>query len=372
MRAYQQPADGLSAAIDSLAERAIGALARHARRGLMRKRERNPLGRLGLDIILSTRSEIIESDTCDALGRLTDAIAPGWWIARTVRARYPMCPAGHVVAADGRIVWIQTDNGWHGQTDAADLAGQSILALAGKRSLQVASIVCVTNEPLQPGWRTASSGRPVGVTSTDQLADMVHHELQGYGPYEPDLHPQISRALYSAQRVEAQRETAMLELATGLDPRRWMVAHGVRLHGLERQISVLAAGTTGIYACEPQGIDSHRAASAALEGAAHLARISAGLTADVIPVVLCDRDEPAHQLRTSDGQHAWALPIKHANALIAQTHYRGLSPAQIRRIRRPAPGWEYATESDPEGWTYRIRYDYARHDRSISQAAWPH
>jgi hypothetical protein len=364
MRSHHQP-DRFSAAIDSIAERTIDAVLRHARRRLARRRERNPLARVGLDIISSARAEIIESETRDALGRLTDAVASAWWMASPVGARYTSGPTGHVVAAGGHLVWIQTDQGWRGQIDAADLAGQSLLDLAGKQDLQAKSIVCVPDEPLQPGWSTASSGRRVGVTPTDQLADMVHHELKGCGPYDPDLHPQLSRIIYSAQRVAAQRDAAMLTLATELDPCRWVVAHRVRLHGLERPIGVLAAGTTGIYVCEPQGIDRCRAASAALEGAAHLARINAGLTADVIPVVLCDRDEHPHQLQISDGQRAWALPVGRAVALIEQAHHRGLSSAQITRTRRPAPGWEYTTESDGDGWTYRVRYDHARHDPGI-------
>ncbi len=365
MRSRQQPTDRISAAIDSLAESATDALVSYARRGLARRRERNPLARLGLDIITSARSEIIENDTCDALERLTDTVAPDWWGARAVRARYTTGPAGHVVAAGGRLVWIETHNGWHNTIDAADLAGQSMLDLAGADALQVTSIVCVADEPLQPGWRTASSGRRVGVTPTDRLADMVHHELEGHGPYDPDLHPQLSRALYNAQQVAAQRDTAMLELATGLDPRHWVIAHDVRPHGLKRQIGILVAGATGIYVCESQGIDSYRAASTALEGAAHLARMSAGLTADVIPVVLCDEDQHPHQLQIAGGQRALALPVGHTVALIAQAQYRGLSPAQIKRTRRPAPGWEYTTESDGDSWTYRVRYDYARHDRAV-------
>jgi hypothetical protein len=67
-----------------------------------------------------------------------------------------------------------------------------------------------------------------------------------------------------------------MNLATGLDPRRWVVAHGVRLRGLDWPISAIAAGPTGIYICEPHGIDRYRAAVAALEGAAHLAQISDG------------------------------------------------------------------------------------------------
>jgi len=363
MRAHNPHSDGITATIDAAAEWAADTLGRRVRLAQMRRREKHPLARLGLDIIISAQSEIIESHTSTALKRLTDAVTPDWWWAPAVKARSEIGLTGQVVAADGRLVWVQTDNSWHGQADDADLAAHSLLDLARSGGMKAASIVCVAGENLEPGWVVASSGRRVGVAPAERLADMVYRDLKGFNSYDPDAHPRLSRALYGTRQTASQHAGAMMNLATGLDPRRWVVAQGVRLRGLDWPISAIAAGPTGIYICEPHGIDSYRAAVAALKGAAHLAQISDGLDLNVVPVVLCDPHENPHQLLVDGKQRVWALPLQRANSLIEQADRRGLRPSQIRRIRRPAPGWEYRVDATEDGWAFEVRYDFEVHDR---------
>jgi hypothetical protein len=91
------------------------------------------------------------------------------------------------------------------------------------------------------------------------------------------------------------------------------------------------------------------------------------MRADVIPVVLCEPAVEAHQLELADGQRAWALPLDRAAAYIREADRAGLRRHQLRRLRNPAPGWEYRTTSNADGWSYEIRYDLWRHDRAIAQ-----
>jgi hypothetical protein len=363
MRTQRPHTDRTTAVIEAVTERAADALAWRVRLAQMRRREKHPLARLGLDIIISAQSEIIESHTSAALERLTHAVAPDWWWTPAVKARSGIGLTGHVVAAEGRLVWVQADNSWHGQADDADLAARSLQDLASPRAMQATSIVCVAGEGFEPRSVVASSGRRVGIAPAERLADMVYSDLEGFGSYNPDAHPRLSRRLYGAQRAASQSAGAMLNLATELDHRRWVVAHGLRLRGLDWPISVIAAGPTGIYICEPHGIDHYRAATAALEGAWHLAQISDGLDLDVVPVVLCDPHENPHQLLVDGEQRVWALPLHQAAGLIEHADRRGLRPSQIRRIRRPAPGWEYRVDVTEDGWAFEISYDFEVHDR---------
>jgi hypothetical protein len=73
MRAHNPHTNGITAAIDAVAERTADIFAGRIRLAKMRRREKHPLARLGLDIIISAQSEIIESHTSAALERLTDA-----------------------------------------------------------------------------------------------------------------------------------------------------------------------------------------------------------------------------------------------------------------------------------------------------------
>jgi len=184
MRAHNPHTDGITATIDAVAEWAADTFARRVRLAQMRRREKHPLMRLGLDIIISAQSEIIESHTSAALERLTDAVTPDWWWAPAMKARSEIGLTGQVVAADGRLVWVQTDNSWHGQADDADLAAHSLLDLTCSGGMQATSIVCIASED-EPGWVVASSGRRVGICSAERLTDMVYRNLKGFGSYDP-------------------------------------------------------------------------------------------------------------------------------------------------------------------------------------------
>jgi hypothetical protein len=357
--------DPITAAIDLLAERATDALASNFRRTRMRLRERDPAARLGLDIILGAQREMIDARAHETLERIPAVAVGKWWLAPGVRFA-ASDDSAHVVAADGRIALIQTCCRWNERLEDADLSASSLLALADDDGLDVVAIVSVADEQLEPGWARAASGRPIAVTPTDRLADVVDRNLDGLGAYEPDLHPRLSGTLHGACVCEHQRAAALTSLAGELDPKRWLIAHGVRLPGLRWPIGVLVAGPTGIYACEAAGIDPHRAATAATSAARHLARIGRGMPADVIPVVLCEPAVEAHQLGLADGRRAWGLALDRAATHIREADRAGLRGHQLRRLRKPAPGWEYRIAATDAGLAYEIRYDFSRHDRSVA------
>ena len=357
----RRPPDPLTATIDALAEHAADALATHVRRTRMWLRERNPLARLGLDIIQSTRHEIIQTRAYEALERIPAIRGGDWWLAPSVR-----CPgrgdSAHVVAADGRAVVIQARHDCSGGLEQADLSAHSLLALADDERLDVVAIVSVANDQIQPEWALAGSGRPIAVTPADRLAEIVVAELDGWGSYDPEAHPRLSRALYGARRCAQQRDTAITHLAGGLDTDRWLLAHGVRLPGLRWPIAVLAAGPTGIYVGEAEGIDPDRAATDAINAAGHLAQASRGMPAHVTPIVLGEPGREPHQLELGDGRRAWALPLDRAPTLIQQVDRTGVHNRGLRRLRKPAPGWQYRIAANDDGWTYEIRYDFSRHE----------
>jgi hypothetical protein len=197
------------------------------------------------------------------------------------------------------------------------------------------------------------------VTSLGQLANTVLGELHGRAAYDPERNPRLSRALHAARRCAQQREEAVARLMDELDD-GWLIAAGVRVPGLGRPIGVLAAGPTGVFVCEPAGIDPHNAASEAIAAACHLARISSGMGAHVTPVVLCDPTARPHQLELGDGTRAWALPVDRAAELMVSVQRAGVRGRQLRHLRRPAPGWEYRVARSAGGWACEVRYDLSR------------
>lgn len=358
--------DPITAAIDLLAERATDALASNFRRTRTRLRERDPVARLGLDIILGAQCEMIATRALETLERIPSVVAGKWWLAPGVRFDGGG-ESAHVVAAGGRIAVIQARYAWNGRLADVDLGASSLLALADDEELDVVAIVSVADEQLEPGMRArAASGRPIAVTPTERLAEIVERDLDGLATYNPGLHPRLSRALHGARVREQQRAAALTTLVDELEPKRWLIAHGVRLPGLRRPIGVLVAGPTGIYVCEAAGIDPHRAATDATSAARHLARNGRGMRADVIPVVLSEPAVDAHQLELADGQRAWVLPLDRAATHIRAADRAGLRRHHLRRLRKPAPGWEYQIAPTEAGWSYEyeIRYDFSRHDRS--------
>jgi len=360
------PQDPITVAIDLLAERATDALASHFRRARMRLRERDPVARLGLDIILGAQREMIAARAIETLERIPAVAAGKWWLAPGVRLA-GTGDSPHVVAAGGRIVLIHTRYAWNGRVEDADLGASSLLALADEEELDVVAVVSVADDQIKPGWAIAASGRPIAVTPTERLAEIVDRDLGELGAYDPDLTPRLSRALHGARVREHQRAAALTLLAGELEPKRWVIAHGVRLPGLRWPIGVLLVGPTGIYVCEAAGIDPHRAATDATSAARHLARNGRGMRADVIPVVLCEPAVEAHQLELANGGRAWALPLDRAATNIRKADRAGLRRHHVRRLRKPAPGWEYRIAATGAGcWAYEIRYDLWRHDRSVA------
>ena len=362
------PQDPITAVIDLLAERATDALASNFRRARMRLRERDPVARLGLDIILGAQREMIDTRALETLERISAVLAGKWWLAPGVRLD-DGGDGAHVVAAGGRIALIQVRYAWNGRLEEADLGASSLLALVDEEDLDVVAIVSVADEQLEPGIRArGASGRPIAVTPTERLAEIVEGDLDGLAAYDPGLQPRLSRVLHSARVCEQQRAAALTTLVGELEPKRWVIAHGVRLPGLRWPIGVLVAGPTGIYVCEAAGIDPHRAATDATSAARHLARNGRGMRADVIPVVLCDPAVEAHQLELADGGRAWGIPLDRAAAHIRAADRAGLRRHHLRRLRKPAPGWEYQIATTEAGWSYEyeIRYDFSRHDRSVA------
>jgi hypothetical protein len=352
--------DWLPAAIDVLLDRAAITLARHARRARMRLRESDPLVGLGLDVILSTLQEIIETQACEALERISAIRAGDWWLASGVRT-----PAGNtslVVAASGRIISIRTDRCWYGQIDEVDRTANSLFGLVDGTVLEAIAIAAIDDETAQTGWTRAGSGRLVAVTTTGKLTELVSCALDGCGPYDPGENPRLSRALYAARRSAQQRTQAAGGLLDALRD-DWVIATGVRLPGLAWPIGVLAIGPAGVFVCQPAGISEPSGASLAVTGARHLASLSRGMGAHIVPVVLCEPGTSPHQLQCGDGSHAWALPTDKAAASIEAAGRLGISRRRLRRVRRPLPGWCYWVARSPGGWTCEVRYELSSLER---------
>jgi hypothetical protein len=329
----------------------------------MRARERDPVARLGLDIILSAQREMINTRAYEALERIPAVAADHWWTSPNVRLA-GASQSAHVVAAGRRIALIHTACSATGCLKEMELGVCSLLELGAHDDLDVVPIASVADEWREPGWEVAASARLIAVTSTERLAGIVDRELDRGDAYDPDRCPGLTRRLHDARICQHQRAAALASLADELEPDGWLIAHAVHLPGLHWPIGLLAVGPTGIYVCEAAGLDAHRAAVDAVSGARHLARISQGTGVEVIPVVLCASGLAAHQLETTDRRRAWALPVDSAAAFIREVERAGLNRHQLRRLRKPAPGWEYRLAANESGWGYEIRYDLSRHDRS--------
>jgi hypothetical protein len=349
--------DRLAAAIDLVLDRAAASLADQAWRLRRRLQESDPLRRLGLDIILSTLDGIVEARACEALEEIPAIRAGEWWMAPGVRA-----PAGNpalVLAAAGRIVSIQAQHAWRKHLEGARLTARSLLSLVDEKHLEVAAIIAVDDERVRTRWLPTPGGYPVDVSTIGRLADTVLGDLHGRAPYDPERNPRLSRALHAARRCAQQRDQAVARLLDELGD-GWLIAAGVRLPGLAWPIGVLAAGPTGVFVCEPAGTDAHTAVPDAIVAARHLAMISRGMGAHITPVVLCDPGAPPHQLQLGDGRRAWALPVDRAADAIASVRRAGVKGHRLRRLRRPASGWEYRVAPSSRGWAYEVRYDLSR------------
>lgn len=234
-------------------------------------------------------------------------------------------------------------------------------------ALDVVEIAAVTTEPrLEPNWARTLSGESVLLTPVERLAEVVGRQLHGSGTYDPDRHYELSCLLHTGRVSAEQRATALSILAVGLAPERWLVAPGARPPDVRWPVDVLAIGPTGIYVCEVAGTDLRRAASDATSAARALALNGRGLGAQVIPVVLCEPSVRPHQLELADGQRVWALPIDTASAHLREADRAGVRGRCLRRMRRPAPGWEYRISATNGGLVYEVCYDPRTHRRHSS------
>ena len=358
IRAGALATDGFSAAIDVLVDRVAGALVRHTRQARMRRREANPLARLGLDIICSALHEIAEARAIEALERLPEISAGDWRLA-------PGAAAGVVVvAADGALVCVDARPSWDRSPDRAELAARDLLGLLEDRNARATAVVAVDDARAGDRLRPGRAGR-VAVTGIEELPILVTEALGGCCRYEPERGPRLARVFHGARCAGRQRARAMTNLLDELD-QSWLVAAGVRLPGLTPQIGVLAVGQAGVFVCQPAGVAAPLAASDAVIAARRLAALSRGTGVHVTPVVLCDPGASVCQLELSDGTRAWALPVDRAAASITAITRQGLGARQLHRMRHPAPGWEYHVARRPAGWTYEVRYDLRTHERPES------
>jgi hypothetical protein len=161
--------DPLTAAIDKVAQRATDALADWGRRGRMRARERDPVARLGLDIILSAQQEMISARAYEALERIPAAAAGHWWTSPDVRLAGASHRA-HLVAAGPRVALIHTDYSPNGCLEEIELGVCSLLELGAHDDLDVVPILSVADEWREPSWEVTGSGLLIAVTSTEHLA----------------------------------------------------------------------------------------------------------------------------------------------------------------------------------------------------------
>jgi hypothetical protein len=358
IRAGASATDGFSAAIDALVDRAAGALVAGTRRARMRWREANPIARLGLDIICSALHEIAQARAIEALEGLPQISAGDWWLA-------PGAAAGVVVvAADGALVCVDARPSWDRSPDRAELAARDLLGLLEDRDARATAVVALDDARAGDRLRPGQAGR-VAVTGIEELPILVARTLGGCWRYQRERTPRLARVLHGARRARWQRARAMTDLLDELD-RSWLVAAGVRLPGLTAQIGVLVVGPAGVFVCQPAGVAAPLAASDAVVAARRLAALSRGTGVHVTPVVLCDPGTSVCQLELSNGARAWALPVDRAAASIAAVTRQGLSARQLRRLRHPAPGWEYHVARRPAGWTYEVRYDLRTHERPQS------
>jgi hypothetical protein len=353
-------ADPLATSIDRIAEHAAATLATGVRRARMWVREQDPLARLGLDIVEGAHRRMRESRMQEALARVPEVVTGEWWLAPAVHVQAGGADVVHVVAADGRLAAVSR---------SARVARSEIEAAlrpsAQADAFELLGIATVDGEAPAPRWGRDVGGNPVIIVSVADVAQVIEQELERSGPYDPERDSGLSRLLHGARIAERQRETALTLLASGLDPEQWVVAPAVPVAGLARAIDVIAIGPSGIYVCAVAGLEPERAALWAATGARAVA--GRGLSADVIPAVLFDPGRRAHQLELADGRRVWALAAEEAASRMQATGRQGPPVRRIRRVRRPAPGWEYRIATTADGLVYEVHYDTARHDRSVAR-----
>jgi hypothetical protein len=353
-----QASEGFSAPIDALIDRAGGALAAHARRARARWRESDPLARLGLDIIFGALREIAEARAIDVLEQLPAVSAGEWWLAPGATNRAGVV----VVAADGALVCVDARPAWDRAPGRAAAAATALLGLFEDRRARATAVIALDGARATTRSSLSGEGRSSAIASIEELPGLVACALDGRGHYRPAGSPRLARALHDARSAGRQRTRAMVGLLDELD-RSWVLAAGVRLPGLVPTVGVLALGSGGAFVCQPAGVDAALAASEAVLAARRLAALSRGTGVHFTPVVLGDPGSAAHQLELCDDGRAWALPVDRVATWIATVARRGITGAQLRRLRRPAPGWEYRLARRSSGWSYEIRYNLRTHER---------
>lgn len=336
--------DPLAAVVDELVSRWAHRVAACAEQMKERRRERDPLRRLGLAIIDSSRQSLLEARAAEAVCALAQDSSCGWWLASGVRSG--VGNRSLLIASADRFVCIHVNG-----LLAAREAASSLRALTEDSSLKAHAIVAVEQLPISSSEPTA--GMPAFATVA-QLPTLVGRILEQSGPYEPERHPRFSRVLYDSQVSERQRSLAMTHLLDQL-ARRWLIAENVLVPGLPAPIDVLVAGPGGVYVCAAGGIDAVAAAFTAIANAGHLAAHCRGTGVHVTPVVLAEPCTSAHQLEVSSERRAWVLPADQLAEAFRAADRSGIAVRGLRRVRRPAPGWEYRVVRTKRGWAYAIR-----------------
>jgi len=347
----------LEATIDLLVAHAVRRLSVEVARAATVVRERDPICRLGVSVILSTLREMTSARACEALEQLGAVSAGHWWLAPSGLADTDA--ESIVLAAARRVLLIHPCRSWQ---DAVDRASDSADALArlAENGSEVSAIVAL-DAPDVPGPAIrAAGGRQVTLTTVDRLAATARIALAGCGPYQPAMTPRLTELLQAGRR-RARLQTAGTERLLRRFGERWLIASNVRLREPDPPIGVLLAGEGGLFACEPLAGAPAAAARQALAGARRLAAASAGMRAHVTPIVICEAGTRAHQLELPGCGRVWMLGVDTLAEAVAEVKRAGVRGRRARRLKRPAPGWEYRVVRRRGGWVYEVRYDLARH-----------
>jgi hypothetical protein len=347
----------LEAAIDVLIARAAERLSLHVAHARMRLRELDPLSRLGVQVIQSTLGEISVARACEALEQLDAVAHASWWLAPPSFVD----PAADsiVLTAGQRVLAVTACRSWEGAVDRAARAAESLGWLMAD-GFGVSALVALDGDaiPVDAAW--SSGQRRVILTTIDRLADIARSELSGAGPYRPASAPRLTEALRAA-RHRARLQAAATESLLGELGERWLIAPNVRLRELAVPIGVLVVGPGGLFTCEPAAYGLTAAARSAIEASRHLAAATDGLGVHVTPIVICEAGTRARQLELTGWGRAWLLGVDGLAPAVAGVDRAGVSGWRARRLRRPAPGWQYRVARRGGGWAYEVCYDLARH-----------
>ncbi|PZS26981.1 MAG: hypothetical protein DLM61_17495 [Pseudonocardiales bacterium] len=353
----------------ALAEVAIEGVRRfqaEAQAAKMAAFERDPLRRLGLEIITSTIGFSAALEVERKIGALARQ-NPHWWLASGVDPLARVGDVDHVLATGETLVCVETKNVGIEEAAAAQAArAAEALRRLDDRRRQTVPIVCIVASDRVPRLVYTEDGVAVRVTGLDMLQTVIHEAVEGCSGFDPDASPRLARQIYHAQLEEELRSQGFRELARSLSGHGWVCARNVRLHTLSRPISLLTLGPSGIFVIEPRGIDPHQATLAANEGARQLASALVQCSVEVIPVVAGTESDTLAHLRADNGKLAWAVPVNHLAGAAYRAGRPGLAEPELRRIRDPAPQWSYRTWFDEE--QEQINWYWSRGERGPTAA----